>query len=86
MQVNELNTGNGTMANETKANLSHAKSMVANKAVLRQILEEQDQRTGFIPDPTATPQKARELMMEQGVRPEDNAFSCEIRRMREGTA
>lgn len=60
------------------------KPMVANKAVLRQILEAQDRQNGFVPDPTATPQKARELMIALGVRPEENAFSCEIRRMREG--
>ena len=58
--------------------------IVANKALLRQILEVQDRQNGFVPDPSATPQKARELMIGQGVRPEDNAFSCEIRRMREG--
>jgi hypothetical protein len=35
-------------------------------------------------DPAATPQKAREMMIANGVRPEDNSFSSEIRRMREG--
>lgn len=60
------------------------KPMVANKQALRLILEAQDKRSGFVLDPTATPQKARELMIRQGIRPEDNAFSCEIRRMREG--
>ncbi len=64
---------------------SHSiKAKLANKAALRQILEAQDKQTGFVPDPSATPQKARELMLAQGIRPEDNAFSCEIRRMREG--
>ena len=58
--------------------------MLADKAILRQILEEQDRQNGFVVDPTATPKKARELMILQGIRPEDNAFSCEIRRMREG--
>lgn len=72
------------MANEATGIPSSGKPMVANKAALRQILEAQDKQTGFVPDPTATPQKARELMIAQGIRPEDNAFSCEIRRMREG--
>jgi len=59
-------------------------NIIANKEILRQILEAQDRRTGFVPDPDATPQRARELMLAQGIRPEDNVFSCEIRRMREG--
>ncbi len=61
-----------------------AKNMIADKTALRQILEGQDRETGFVPDPNATAQKARELMLAQGIRPEDNVFSCEIRRMREG--
>ena len=72
------------MVNEVLVNSSNGESMVANKAVLRQILEEQDKQTGFVPEPAATPQKARALMIAQGIRPEDNEFSCEIRRMREG--
>lgn len=57
---------------------------LADKAALRRILEAQDVLNGFVFDSTATPQKARELMIAQGIRPEDNEFSCEIRRMREG--
>lgn len=57
---------------------------IADKAELRRILEEQDFRAGFVVDPGATARKARELMEAQGVRPEDNSFSCEIRRAREG--
>ena len=38
----------------------------------------------IIIDSTATPMKARGLMIEQGVRSEENQFSCAIRRMREG--
>ena len=72
------------MVLESSGRPSGGKPMVANKAALRQILEAQDRLNGFVPDPTATPQKSRELMIAQGVRPEDNAFSCEIRRMREG--
>jgi hypothetical protein len=58
-------------------------SLIADKAVLRRILEEQDKLTGFVPDPTATPQKVREMMLADGVRPEDNEFSREIIGMRE---
>jgi hypothetical protein len=60
------------------------KAMVADKAMLRTILDNQDKQKGFVSDPTATPQKSRALMLEQGIRPEDNVFSCEILRMREG--
>lgn len=72
------------MANQTTDSVIPLKPKVADKAALRQILEEQDRRAGYVPDPTATPQKARALMLAQGIVPEDNAFSCEIRRMREG--
>jgi hypothetical protein len=65
------------------ANEPAGKPLIADKATLRRILEEQDRQAGFVLDPTATPQKAREMMIAQGIRPEDNAFSCEIRRMRE---
>ncbi len=57
--------------------------LFADKEALRRLLEEQDASTGFVFDPTATPQKARALMLAEGVRPEDNEFSREIIRMRE---
>jgi hypothetical protein len=59
-------------------------SLIADKAALRRILEEQDRLTGFVPHPTATAQKAREKMLASGVRPEDNIASREIILMREG--
>ena len=40
----------------------------------------QDKQTGFVFDPTVTLQQARELMLAQGIDPEDNAF-CRLRRM-----
>lgn len=72
------------MQNDVSGNPLNGSAIIANKTALRLILETQDKQTGFVLDPSATPQKARELMLAQGVRPEDNAFSCEIRRMREG--
>ncbi len=59
------------------------KSLVADKEALRRILEEQDQQTGFVPDPTMTPQRVREMMLADGIRPEENEFSREIIQMRE---
>ena len=71
------------MVQDKLENSFDGKPLVANKAILRQILEAQDRQDGFVPDPAATPQKARDLMLAQGIRPEDNAFSCEIRRLRD---
>jgi hypothetical protein len=51
---------------------------VSDKEVMLRLLEEQDARTGFVFDPTATPEKVRELMRACGVRPEDNIFSRDI--------
>ncbi len=59
-------------------------SLFADKEALRKILEEQDKRTGFILDPTATGERAQELSLADGVRPEDNIGSREIIRIREG--
>jgi hypothetical protein len=63
---------------------SDLKALIADKAALRALLEEQDRLTGFVPDPAATPQKAREMMLADGVCPEDNIASRDIIRMREG--
>jgi hypothetical protein len=60
------------------------KTLVADKEALRKILEEQDRLTGFVLDPTATAQRARELMLADGVRPEENIGSRDLIRMREG--
>ena len=61
-----------------------AQPLLADKAALLKILEEQDKRTGFVVDLTVTPQRVREAMLADGIRPEDNEFSCELKRMREG--
>jgi hypothetical protein len=47
------------------------------KAMLR-FLEEQDAWTGFVFDPTVTPERVREMMLACGVRPEENLFSRDI--------
>lgn len=58
------------------------KSMLADKHVLQQAIAELNARLGFVPDPDATPEKVRAMMRADGIRPEDNAFSREILRMR----
>jgi hypothetical protein len=56
--------------------------LVVDKTWLRQQFAEKDARSGFSPDPTATPQRVREMMLADGIKPEDNAFSREILRER----
>jgi hypothetical protein len=55
-----------------------------DKEELRRLMEAFNERIGFVPDPDATPEKIQELMRADGIRPEDNAFSREILRMRYG--
>jgi hypothetical protein len=56
----------------------------ADKEELNRLMDEMDKRKGFVPDPDATIEKLREMLLAEGVRPEDNAFSREIIRMRYG--
>ena len=56
----------------------------ADKAVLLSILQEQDRRGGFSVDRNSTPQKIHASMIDDGIIAEDNSFTCEIIRMREG--
>ncbi len=51
------------------------RSLFLNKRSIQKIVAEQNKRMGFVPDPTATPQKAREMMRALGIRPEDNLGS-----------
>lgn len=53
-----------------------------DKEAMRRILDAQNERLGFVPVPGATARKAREMMLADGVRPEDNILSREILRMR----
>jgi hypothetical protein len=54
----------------------------ADKEAAARILEENDARTGFVFDPTATPAEVRELMLAQGIRPDENVLSRDIIRTR----
>ena len=49
-----------------------------DKDEIRRIVDEQNAKSGFVPDPEATPQKARAMMLAQGVRPEDRIGSLGI--------
>lgn len=57
-------------------------AVFADKAEVRRLVAEVNERMGFVPDLAATPQKAREMMLADGIRPEDNSFSAELIRMR----
>lgn len=54
-----------------------------DKAEIRRYLDEQGIETRLWDDPTATAEKAREMMLANGIRPEDNEFSRGIIAMRE---
>ena len=54
------------------------KTLFVDKKAIQKIVAEQNEQMGFVPDPTATPQKAREMMLARGIRPEDNLGSRSI--------
>jgi hypothetical protein len=49
-----------------------------DKALIRPIIAEQNRQMGWEPDSEATPEKAQEMMLALGIRPEDNLFSSGI--------
>jgi hypothetical protein len=59
------------------------RGLFLDKEPIRKIVAKQNERMGFVPDPTATPEKAREMMRALGIRPEDNLFSRGIIAARE---
>jgi hypothetical protein len=54
----------------------------SDKTKYAKLMEEINAKAGIVPDPTATPEKVREMMRAQGIRPEDNIFSRDIIRRR----
>ena len=59
-------------------------SMFANKAEIRQLIAEINERMGYVLDLTATPEKVRAMMRADGITPNDNAFTSELLQMRYG--
>jgi hypothetical protein len=53
-----------------------------DKQWLRDRMAELDRRQGFTVDPSVTVKQVRDMMLSDGIRPEDNALSSEIIRMR----
>jgi hypothetical protein len=60
-----------------------ARAWFADKKAIQKIVEEQNARIGFVPDPTATPEKAQAMTRALGIRPEENLLSCGIIAARE---
>ena len=52
-----------------------ANELFADKTEIQRLVAEQSKVMGIPDDPTATPQKARAMMLALGIRPEDNEFS-----------
>ena len=57
--------------------------LFADKAEIQRLAAEIFEDMGIPDDPTATPQKVRELMLALGIHPEDNEFSRGIIAARE---
>ncbi len=52
--------------------------LMADRKHLQELMLEVNRQIGLEYDPTATADKARELILADGVKPEDNLFSCGI--------
>jgi hypothetical protein len=64
-----------SMAVEPK---SDVKVWFSDKKRLCKLMEEIDAKAGITFDPTVTVEKLREMLLAQGIRPEDNALSRDI--------
>lgn len=58
------------------------RSMIIDKQWLQQKFAEMDLMSGFVLDATVTIEKLHEMMLADGIRPEDNSFSRDIIRSR----
>ena len=54
------------------------RSLFLDKRELQRVVNEENERLGFVPDPAATAEKAQEMMLSLGIRPEENLFSSGI--------
>jgi hypothetical protein len=55
-----------------------ARSYFVDKKLIQRIVAEQNRLMGFVPDPTATAEKAQAMSLALGIRPEDNIMSSAI--------
>lgn len=56
---------------------------IADKKAIQKLVAEQNAQMGFVKDPNATPERAQEMMLALGIRPDENIFSCGIIAARE---
>ena len=54
------------------------RSFFVDKKLIQKIVTEQNERMGFVADPTATAEKAQAMSRALGIRPEDNLLSSAI--------
>jgi hypothetical protein len=54
------------------------RALFLDKKEIQRIVAEQNEQMGFVPDPTATPEKAQAMTQALGIRPEDNLLSSAI--------
>ena len=59
----------------TQVRKADHRAMFLDKTEIQRIVAEQNKLMGFVPDPTATAEKAQEMMRALGIRPEDNLGS-----------
>jgi hypothetical protein len=71
--VSRYNRGGYSMTETTKKR--DIRSLFIDPEMIRKVVAETNARMGLVPDPTATAEKAREMMLAQGVRPEENLGS-----------
>jgi hypothetical protein len=68
------------MAAPAKKRLS---DLFIDKTEIQKIVAETNRQMGIVPDPTITPQKVRQMMIDDGIRPEENLGSRGIIEARE---
>ena len=59
------------------------KPLLADKTLLRRIIAEQSAKINLEYDPNMTAADSQRMILEDGVNPEDNVFSCGIKQARE---
>jgi hypothetical protein len=55
-----------------------SRAFFLDKKPIQRIVAEQNEQMGFVPDPTATPEKAQAMTRALGIRLEDNLLSSRI--------
>jgi hypothetical protein len=55
-----------------------SRSFFVDKRLIQEIVAEQNKEIGFVPDPTATAEKAQAMSLALGICPEDNLLSSAI--------